>query len=90
MCDAVHEGYQLCKRRTEVGMQNCPLLLDCLRLRCPTEPSVLIEFYDIHPSPFCFMLVMVLGCRLVVLPGRVSHVHADFPEAASFAVLRGL
>lgn len=39
------------------------------------------------PSPFCFVLVMELGHRLVLSPGRISHVHADFPEAASSAVL---
>lgn len=48
---------------------------------------MLFIFMTSIPSPFCFVLVMELGHRLVLSPGRISHVHADFPEAASSAVL---
>lgn len=53
-------------------MQNCPLLLDCLRLRCPTEPSVLIDFYFMGVLSACMSVCPACAFLMPMETKRLS------------------
>lgn len=69
-------------------MQNCLLLLDCVRLWCPKVPSDAIYLCcpPSIPSPFCFVFngVMAQAC---LITWENQPRSCRLPRAASFVML---